>query len=92
MILPFISYEDPIGATAMDTMKAMLRIDCDALWRTLLSTSGRGLPPNPYDEMLLPKETGFVVREASVLSLLQIRAQELLNFADALPEQNIHFH
>lgn len=89
MIMPFISDEDPIGNTAMETMKAMLCIDCDALWRSLLSTSGRGLPPNPYDEIPQGMGIGTVVQEES--SLLQKRAQELLDFANALPEQNIEW-
>ena len=94
MILPFISDEDPIGETAMETMKAMLCIDCDVLWRSLLSTSGRGLPSNPYDESEIPQrqESEVVVQEASQGSLLQKRAQELLDFANALPEQNIEWH
>ncbi|KAI2509884.1 hypothetical protein MHU86_4595 [Fragilaria crotonensis] len=48
-----------------------------------------GTSPNPYDEIPQGKGIGTVVQEES--SLLQKRAQELLDFANALPEQNIEW-
>jgi len=47
MILPLLAKNSKIGETAMEIIKLFLAIDCDCLWRSLLSISGNALPKKP---------------------------------------------
>jgi hypothetical protein len=93
MILPFVSEKDPIGGKAMSTIKTMLLIDKDALWRPLLSSSGYLSKQfslkshHQLDDGKLQPSTS----ENGSPSALQLRARELLDFVDDLPEQIIDY-
>jgi hypothetical protein len=86
MIIPLLAQSDPIGSNAMDALKAMLRIDSDALRRALYSTSGRAFSGSFVNVM----SAEFVILQRSCSShLLQQRASQLINYAKSLPEQKL---
>lgn len=87
-IIPFIGEQGPIGEAAMEALRAMLSVDSDALWRVLLSTSGEGLPPSPFQSL----GTGVLESTAITrqhLSILQLQAKELIRHARSVPEQSL---
>lgn len=49
MLFPLLTSEGPISDGTMDALKAMLAVDCDALWRGLHTLSRRSFPCNPID-------------------------------------------
>mmetsp|Transcript_3264 Transcript_3264/g.4871 ORF Transcript_3264/g.4871 Transcript_3264/m.4871 type:complete len:759 (-) Transcript_3264:965-3241(-) len=84
MLIPFIADKAPIGEKAMKTLKSMIIIDNDALWRPLFATSGQGQPSHPFIRV---NSSQAITMPGQPLCLLQSRAQELLDFSNSLPEQ-----
>ena len=96
MILPLLS-EDHVGDAAVETIKAMLRIDSDALWRGLYKLSGRSFPRNPLHTIphsssnsvsLSGKIIGLEIHNSTCITAKQ-NAEKLLSFIDTLPEQQL---
>lgn len=93
LVLPFLGEEGELGAVAMAAIQHMVQIDCDALWRPLIQISGRRQFPPPKKWLLLDghKQKARSNNEVtfSVLSLLERRANELVDFIERLPEQEL---
>lgn len=99
MLLPLLDMEGDteIGDLAMESLKMILKIDCDVLRRPLLELSSIGIPPCPLkmtSECLVTaaKEIKTAAeREVSKSdnSVLAIRCRELMAFIGTLPEQSI---
>ena len=89
LIIPLLALSDPIGSYAMDTLKAMLRVDSDALRRALYSTSGQTFPECPVQRAREPSPVTLQVDAAASASILQDRASQLIDFAEGLPEQKL---
>ncbi len=89
IILPFLALHENVGDTALETMKTLIKIDSDCLWRALLKASGLGIPPRPL--ALLPMEHQNNLSESTKVTQgrLSERSLELVEFANTLPEQNI---
>ena len=98
MLFPFLSFEGPIGDESMNALKAMLAVDCDALWRGLHTLSKRTFPDKPIRisgeqavttiELRTKGATSVRSRDCNIILLSQ-RAGELLDFIEELPEQEI---
>ena len=82
IILGLLAQDDEIGQAVVDALKAILRTDCDCLWRALLSLSGEGLPVRP----ILPIPTDIVVSHCQD-TIIAKRAKHLISFVEGLPEQ-----
>ena len=96
MIFPLLSFEGPIGSAAVDAVKAMLAVDCDALWRSLQNLSGRSFPCHPVVDTAPKKYKGRATTATMILSsqhnmenVLSQRAVHLLEFIQCLPEQPV---
>ena len=89
LIIPLLAFSDPIGSYAMDTLKAMIRIDSDALRRALYSTSGRNFPDCPFQRTSQALSVTLQIDAVSSGSALQDRASQLIDFAEGLPEQKL---
>ena len=100
MIFPLLSFNGPIGDAAMDAVKAMLTVDCDALWRGLHALSGRSFPCNPLNsaatrriEPSSKSVTAVTVarshRTQGCDDISSLKAGELLDFIDGLPEEHL---
>lgn len=91
MILPLLSDDSEIGETAMEIIKLFLAINCDCLWRSLLSISGNALPKKPnifrtsLSTQLICDTIEAQIEKPS--SLLRKRATTLVSFVNDLPEQ-----
>lgn len=91
LVLPFLDEESEIGEACEDVVKAMARIDCDALWRPLVQLSGRSFPPPRHwkksanCDILTNSQSQSSLDRDSIL--LVSRAQRLVDFIDSLPEQ-----
>lgn len=86
MLFPFLETDGEVRSRTMKALKAMLIVDCDALWRPLLRLSHRRIDPSP----LAPQ--GLVVgseEEAEPITPLELAAKDLVNFVETLPEQSI---
>lgn len=94
-ILPLLSIPGQIGDGAIAVLKAMLRVNCDALWRGLWKLSGKPLPARPMGEVSAAEalSVGTVVTVArprgSADVILLERVGKLLVFVDELEEQEI---
>jgi hypothetical protein len=95
MLFPFLDISDDddshktLEAICMTALRNMVLIDCDALWRPLLDLSARGLPPCPLGVLAttgIAKEQAFGRSPDNVLAK---KANELIGFIKALPEQNL---
>lgn len=88
MIFPMLS-DEHIGGATVETIKAMLRIDSDALWRGLHKSSGRSFPRNPLQ--LIPHFPSSSSTQSGSISgfdnATKQNADKLLFFIDTLPEQ-----
>ena len=84
IILPFLSNDSEIGESAMNTIRSILRIDCDCLWRALFSCSGSVLPQRP----ILPHPNKSHLNAQSLDPLLAKRSKGLIAFIESLPEQS----
>ncbi len=93
MILPLLSQDSSLGESAMNLMKLFLSIDSDCMWRSLLSLSDRDFPVCPLQFEFNSSECKYHERDWAIPSkesnhpLLRERANALMSFADALPEQ-----
>jgi hypothetical protein len=94
MIFPMLS-DDHVGDAAVETIKAMLKVDSDALWRGLHKLSGRSFPRNPLrvvppcsTELVSPggSKLGF---DKDVCETTKQNAERLLDFIDTLSEQHL---
>lgn len=84
LILPFLANKGELQVRAMRALKQMMLIDCDALWRPLLQLCCRPLPPRPFDSQ------GFIMEVKDTRTCttpLELAAEELVDFIEALPEQ-----
>jgi len=104
MLFPLLSDTGPIGDAALVALKAMLLVDRDALWRGLLTLSGRAFPCHPMIRSSVITITNKAVpafndvKDLCVASsqrlkyhdrTLSLRAGDLLDFIERLPEQPI---
>ena len=86
ILLPFVGEEGQLAAKAMNALRSMLIIDCDALERPLLRLSQRRL----LARRIQPQGPLICAEQANVcLSPLERAAEELLDFIDSLPEQSL---
>jgi hypothetical protein len=86
LTFPLLAQCDPIGSYAMDALKAMLRIDSDALRRALYSTSGHAFSSSFV--MVMNGSAEFSISQTSCSShLLQQHASQLIKYVESLPEQ-----
>jgi hypothetical protein len=85
IVLPFLADKGELRTRATEAVKAMLMIDCDALWRPLLQLSRRQIPTR----ILCPR---FAVvganDEVECTTYLELAAAELVGFVESLPEQS----
>lgn len=97
LLLPFLLVEGDVGDAVDKTLKAMLTIDSDALWRNLHALSGSEFPSNPVkrchcqhgnssDVVLCGKQSG---QKGPYDVALSRKAGELLDFIESLPENNL---
>jgi hypothetical protein len=95
MLFPFLESggdddtDITIESICMVAFKNMILIDCDALWRPLMDLSFRGMSPCPLRVLVANdnvKEQGVV---GSTDTALARKANELIGFIEALPEQNL---
>ena len=97
MLFPLLSSEDQIGDEAFDTLKVMLVVDSDSLWRGLHTLSRRSFPVNPISSNKQHQTISINGRPRALTVLKQndrdiILAQkacELLDYIEHLPEQEI---
>ncbi|KAL7531629.1 hypothetical protein ACHAXR_009215 [Thalassiosira sp. AJA248-18] len=97
MLFPLLSFDGPIGDGAMAAVKAMLAVDCDALWRGLLALSGKSFPCNPITKSDLRSKSVTAVTVSVACShrmkdydhTLSQKACELLDFIEGLHEQPV---
>ncbi len=85
IILPFVGLNGASGLSAMEAMKALVRVDSDCLWRALLQASGTPIPARP----LLPLSLQSQTMHSNPKSFLSTRCLEIINFVYELPEQDI---
>ena len=94
MIFPLLS-DDHVCDAAVETIKAMLRIDSDALWRGLHTLSGRSFPRNPFhisppcSSELVSQRGGKREFDKGACIATRENAEKLLGFIDKLSEQQI---
>jgi hypothetical protein len=86
ILLPFLANEGELQTRTMRALKTMMLIDCDALWRPLLQLSHRPLPPNPFGGVL-QSSVDVTVHDNENKTPLELAANELVEFVEALPEQ-----
>ncbi len=96
MLFPLLAVGGPIGDEAMAALKAMLAVDCDALWRGLQVLSRRSFPRNPIPSCpsastraWLPSSKTLSKRNGDGDNRLAKNACELLDFMKGLSEQQI---
>ncbi len=96
MLFPLLAAGGPIGDEAMATLKAMLAVDCDGLWRGLQVLSLRSFPINPIpsspsasSRTSLPSSKTLSTRNGDGDIRLSKKASELLDFMKGLSEQQI---
>jgi hypothetical protein len=100
ILLPMLDIENDmeIVELAMESLKNILKIDCDVLWRPFLELSGVGIPPCPLRKIAVDLETakhdnqpGQRSGEVSLrdCSLLAKRCRELMALVGTLPEQAV---
>lgn len=91
ILLPFLSCGGKIGEAAMCAIQEILRIDCDCLWRPLLSLSRSKFPERPL--LQIAQQHGPKCTELSLQGrdsrLLTERLDYLLVFVHSLPEQQL---
>jgi hypothetical protein len=95
MLFPFLESSDDDGThealetICMTALRNMVLIDCDALLRPLLDLSARGLPPYPLGVLAATENAKEQALGRSPDSVLVKRANELVDFIEALPEQKL---
>lgn len=95
MLFPFLESSDDddtqktLEAICMTALKNMVLIDSDALWRSLMDLSARGLPPSPLGVLAATKNVKEQALGGTPDSVLAKKANELIGFIEALPEQNL---
>jgi hypothetical protein len=89
MILPFLEH-DSLNKAGMDALKRMLCIDSDALYRHLMTVSGKDIPQCCWESEAPSEEEAESNTQASLeLGKLERAAHALLDFGDSLPEQTL---
>jgi hypothetical protein len=73
----------------MTALRNMVLIDRDALWRPLMYLSPRGLPPCPLGVFATTENAKEQALGGLPDSVLTKKANELIDFIEAIPEQNI---
>ena len=94
MLFPLLSREDEIGDEAINTLKIMLNVDSDSLWRGLHTLSRRPFPVNPISGRqqaisISGTPTLTVSKKRDCDLILAQKACELLDYIEHLPEQEI---
>lgn len=95
VLLPFLEgdHDDvsnhDISDAAMHAIKAIVSQDSDVLLRPLLELSGTGIPHCPIRPASAQGETGGACEAVTNQSNLARRCQELLEFIESLPEQEL---
>ena len=101
ILFPFLEHEmEDISMACIETVRSLVRIDCDALWRPLLEMSGQRLAPCPLklrkekgqseEDVLVKDLTPSKSDTISSASLKSARiAESLMTFIESLPEQEI---
>ena len=84
IILPFVGLDGDVGDTAMEAMKALVKVDSDCLWRALLRASGINIP----SRHLLPiNNCNINIRTTQ--THMEKRCLQIVRFVKDLPEPNI---
>jgi hypothetical protein len=95
LLFPFLESSDDddthktLEAICMTALRNMVLIDCDALWRPLMDLSARGLPPCPLGVLAATENAKEQAVGWLPDSVLVKKANELIDFIEALPEQNL---
>lgn len=90
IVLPFLAIRGSIGKLGREAMEALVRIDCDCLWRPLLIGSGQNLPIRPLLSRQLYTDNSFEVMPViNTQTLYSERCSAILRLIENLPEQNI---
>ncbi len=84
-VLPFLDDDTDVGEMAVKVLKAMMRIDCDALWRPLWHLSARAYPKRA----LRPRDSNRLSMFEDSQCLSARRASQLLDYGDSLSEQHL---
>ena len=85
IVLPFLADEGELRVEALTAAKAMLKIDCDALWRPLLHLSHRRITTRTlYPRLAVVGGND----ESECATPFELAAAELVDFIEALPEQS----
>lgn len=86
IVLPFLAKEGELQARTMQTLKAMLLIDCDALWRPLLNLGHQQIPPCLFGARESP--VAIITKgRCDSMTPLESAAKDLMEFVESLPEQ-----
>jgi hypothetical protein len=85
VILPFLDNDEKVSALTLEALKTIAGIDCDALWRSLLLLSGRGIPSCPLNCSKC-QLTSFKKLD-SLFQPLAAKATELVEYIETLSEQ-----
>ena len=95
ILLPLLAHTGNTGDEVMSVLKAMLEVDCDALWRPIYKLSGEAFPHNPLfdDEDREDKTTHYkyaMQLKAGYSTIMAQRAKRLLQFIEQLSDQEIY--
>jgi hypothetical protein len=88
VVLPFLDDDDEVTSATFQALQRMAAIDSDALWRPLLHLMGQSIPRRP----LKPHNTLSIKNDPKELPShpLALKARELLDFIESLPEQALY--
>lgn len=90
-LLPFLDsnyYGIEIGERSVETLKKLADKNCDVLCRPLLHLSGRGIPSFRLGSKK-DTQTPAPISTHTESSELELKANDLLSYIDALPEQRL---
>jgi hypothetical protein len=80
------SYDPDFVELTVDVVKVLLRIDCDTIWRSLWDMTGRPIPDCPLNRN---KRSLAVAQNLETATPLAVKASELLDYIESLPEQSL---
>ncbi|EEC48447.1 predicted protein [Phaeodactylum tricornutum CCAP 1055/1] len=87
IVFPLLeSYDPDFVELTVDVVKALLRIDCDTIWRSLWDMTGRPIPDCPLNRN---KRSLAVAQNLETATPLAVKASELLDYIESLPEQSL---
>lgn len=87
IVFPLLeSYDPDFVELTVDVVKVLLRIDCDTIWRSLWDMTGRPIPDCPLNRN---KRSLAVAQNLETATPLAVKASELLDYIESLPEQSL---